>query len=246
MSVGLLLLRVLLAALLFGHATQKLRGWFGGAGLSGTGAVFELWGFRPGPGMALAAGLAELAGALLIAAGLLTPGGCAVVVGTMTVATVATAGNGFWAQRGGCELPFWYGAAATVLGFTGPGPWSLDAALGLNRLSSYAWGRPRLPSGCWPRPFPSLPALECCARRGGPQRRGTAAQWPDRCRSGLTDPSPLNVSQPDGTVPTPATSPPTPRSSSPRSSLPTIQSHAPPRRLGLGRMIVLRALKQRP
>jgi putative oxidoreductase len=147
MSVGLLLLRVLLAALLFGHATQKLLGWFGGAGLSGTGAVFEQWGFRPGPRMALAAGLAELAGALLIAAGLLTPGGCAVVVGTMTVATVATAGNGFWAQRGGCELPFWYGAVATVLGFTGPGPWSLDAALGLNRLSGYAWGSTALALG---------------------------------------------------------------------------------------------------
>ncbi|MET7859394.1 DoxX family protein [Streptomyces sp. NPDC005318] len=147
MSVGLLLLRVLLAALLFGHATQKLRGWFGGAGLAGTGAVFEQWGFAPGARMALAAGLVELAGAVSIAAGLLTPGGCAIVIGTMAVATVATAGNGFWAQRGGCEVPFWYGAVAAVLGFTGPGPWSLDAALGMDRLSGYAWGAAALALG---------------------------------------------------------------------------------------------------
>ncbi|MET8330742.1 DoxX family membrane protein [Streptomyces sp. NPDC005181] len=146
MSVGLLLLRVLLAALLFGHATQKLRGWFGGAGLSGTGAIFERWGFLPGARMA-AAGLAELAGAVLIATGLLTPGGCAIVVGTMTVATVATAANGFWAQRGGCELPFWYGAVAAVLGFTGPGSWSLDTALGMHWLSGYARGSAALALG---------------------------------------------------------------------------------------------------
>ncbi|MGW0085048.1 DoxX family protein [Streptomyces sp. NPDC003393] len=140
MSVGLLSLRLLLASLLFGHATQKLWGWFGGAGLTGTGAVFERWGFTPGARMALVAGLAELTGAASLACGLLTPAGCAVVVGTMTVAATATASNGFWAQRGGCEVPFWYGAVAAVLAFTGPGPWSLDAALGLHRLSGWAWG----------------------------------------------------------------------------------------------------------
>jgi putative oxidoreductase len=147
MSMGLLLLRLLLAALLFGHATQKLRGWFGGAGLAGTGAIFERWGFVPGPRMALVAGVAELTGAASIAAGLLTPGGCAVVVGTMAVAATATAPNGFWAQKGGCEVPFWYGAVAAVLGFTGPGPWSLDHALGLTWRPAPAWGVAALAAG---------------------------------------------------------------------------------------------------
>ncbi|GAA3784953.1 DoxX family protein [Streptomyces chiangmaiensis] len=147
MSVGLLLLRVLLAALLFGHAMQKLRGWFGGAGRAATGAIFEQWGFVPGARMALVAGLAELLGAASLATGLLTPGGCAIVVGTMTVAAVATAVHGFWAQRGGCEVPFWYGAAAAVLGFTGPGSWSLDAALGLPWSPGYAWGAAALALG---------------------------------------------------------------------------------------------------
>jgi putative oxidoreductase len=139
-NLGLLLLRLLLAALLFGHGTQKLFGWFGGAGRAGTAAVFDRWGFVPARRMVLVAGAAELAGAASVAAGLLTPGGCAVVVGTMAVAAVATAPNGFWAQQGGCEVPFWYGAVAVVLAFTGPGAWSLDHALGLNQLGGYAWG----------------------------------------------------------------------------------------------------------
>ncbi|AXK31872.1 DoxX family protein [Streptomyces armeniacus] len=140
MNLGLLLLRLLLAALLFGHGTQKLFGWFGGAGRAGTAAVFDKWGFVPGRRMVLVAGFAELAGAASVAAGLLTPGGCAVLVGTMAVAAAATAPNGFWAQQGGCEVPFWYGAVAAVLAFTGPGAWSLDHAAGLRRLDGYAWG----------------------------------------------------------------------------------------------------------
>ncbi|MEU1519075.1 DoxX family protein [Streptomyces sp. NPDC005811] len=147
MTVGLLLLRILLATLLFGHALQKLRGWFGGAGPAGTGAVFERWGFVPGARMAVTAGLAELVGAASIALGLLTPGGCAIVVGTMTVAAVATSAQGFWAQRGGCELPFWYGAVAAVLGITGPGAYSVDDALGLPWASGNGWGAAGLALG---------------------------------------------------------------------------------------------------
>lgn len=139
MGFGLLLLRLLLFALLFGHSTQKLLGWFGGAGPASTGAVFERWGFVPGTRLVRLAGVAELVGAASIGTGFLTPAGCAVIVGTMTAASVATAPNGFWAQQGGCEVPSCYGALAAIVGFTGPGPWSLDAALRLN-LSGYAWG----------------------------------------------------------------------------------------------------------
>jgi putative oxidoreductase len=75
MSAGLLLLRLLLAAVLVGHSTMKLFGWFGGAGLDGTADLFERWGFLPARPMVIVAGLTELAGAASIAAGLLTPGG---------------------------------------------------------------------------------------------------------------------------------------------------------------------------
>jgi putative oxidoreductase len=48
--------------------------------------------------------------------------------------------NGFWAQKGGCEVPFCYGALAAIVAFTGPGRWSLDAALEPAGPSGYAWG----------------------------------------------------------------------------------------------------------
>ncbi|MFE4775418.1 DoxX family protein [Streptomyces sp. NPDC056713] len=140
MDLGLLLLRLLIGALLCGHAAQKLFGWFGGGGPSGTGAVFARWGFVPGPRMAVLAGLCEASGAASLGLGLLTPAGGAVVVGTMTVAVAATAGNGFWAQQGGCEVPLLYGALAAVLAFTGPGGWSLDAAVGLGARHGWTWG----------------------------------------------------------------------------------------------------------
>lgn len=140
MDLGILLLRLLLAALLLGHSTQKLLGWFGGAGIGGTAPVFETWGFTPARRMVALAGASELLGAGSIGLGLLTPAGCAAVVGTMTVAAVATSPQGFWAQKGGCEVPFCYGALAAILGFTGPGRWSLDRAFGLTGWSGAGWG----------------------------------------------------------------------------------------------------------
>ena len=140
MNVGLLLLRLLLAGLLSGHACQKLFGWFRGAGPAGTGAVFEQWGFRPGPAMAVLAGVCELLGAGSVAFGLLTPGGCAVIVGTMIVAAAPNASKGLWAHLGGCEVPAVYAGLGAVLAFTGPGRLSLDNALGLTGLHGIGWG----------------------------------------------------------------------------------------------------------
>lgn len=139
MTVGLLLLRLLLAALLSGHACQKTFGWFRGQGLAGTAATFESWGFRPGRPHVLIATACELTGALLLALGLLTPLGSAVVIGTMIVAASANFRNGLWAHLGGYEVPFVYGALAFVIAATGPGAWSLDAAAGLARLSGIAY-----------------------------------------------------------------------------------------------------------
>src|SRR5215472_2331496 len=52
MDLGLLLLRLALAAILYMHATQKLFGWFSGQGLDRAGALFETLGQRPGRQMA--------------------------------------------------------------------------------------------------------------------------------------------------------------------------------------------------
>ncbi len=139
MNTGLLLLRVFLAALLLGHATQKLFGWFRGAGPTGTGATFERWGFRPGRQMAITAGVSEVIGAGSVALGLLTPGGCAVIIGTMLVAAAPNSVNGLWAHLGGCEVPVVYAGLGVVLAFTGPGRFSLDNALGLDSLHALGW-----------------------------------------------------------------------------------------------------------
>ena len=48
MSVGLFIVRVVVGLLMAAHGAQKLFGWFGGYGLTGTGGFFEGLGFRPG------------------------------------------------------------------------------------------------------------------------------------------------------------------------------------------------------
>ena len=139
MDIGLLILRLLAGLLLGGHAAQKLFGWYGGAGLAGTGVLFEKWGHRPGPAMAALAGLCELTGGALLTLGLLVPLAAAIVAGTMVVACVALSRNGVWAAKGGFELPFVYAVVAIALAFTGAGRWSLDHALGLDPHGA-GWG----------------------------------------------------------------------------------------------------------
>lgn len=132
MSVGLLLLRLVVGALFVGHGTQKLFGWFGGHGLRGTAGFMESLGFRHGRWAAVAAGLAETVGGLLLACGLLTPLAAAAIVGVMVTAALCVhVRNGVWNANGGVELPLVYAAAATTLACTGPGAYAMDAVLGL-------------------------------------------------------------------------------------------------------------------
>jgi putative oxidoreductase len=141
-SLGLLLARLVLGLLMAAHGAQKLFGWFGGHGLAGTGGFFESLGFSPGRTFALAAGLAEFGGGLLLALGLLGPVGPALVVSVMIVAALTVhRTHGLFAMTNGVEVPLLYGAGALALALTGPGAWSLDALLGLESLSTpgIAW-----------------------------------------------------------------------------------------------------------
>jgi putative oxidoreductase len=80
------------------------------------------------------AGLGEFGGGLLTALGLFGPIGPALMVAGMMVAMTQHVGNGFFAVNDGIEVPLSYLAGGFVLAATGPGPFSLDAALGLEAL----------------------------------------------------------------------------------------------------------------
>src|SRR5881397_3947916 len=104
MSIGILILRLVVGVTLAAHGAQKLFGWFGGYGLTGTGQFFEQLGFRPGRLQAALAGGAEFLGGLLLAAGFLTPFASAAVIAVMLVAAVSVhVAKGFFAHTGGYE-----------------------------------------------------------------------------------------------------------------------------------------------
>src|SRR6266487_4038058 len=122
------------------HGTQKLFGWFGGYGLSGTAGFLEQLGFVPGRRNALFAGLAETAGGLLLALGLATPVAAAMIVGVMVVAAISVhLKHGFFVHNQGYEYTLVLAIVALTIAFAGPGPISLDALLGLHD-GGYAWG----------------------------------------------------------------------------------------------------------
>lgn len=131
MDIGILLLRLLVAGILFAHATQKLFGWFGGNGLAKQADVFETLGLRPGRLMVATAATSELIAAALLGLGFLTPLGALAAFGTMATAglTMRHASGAFWNVAGGGEYPFVLATVAGALAFTGPGRFSLDGAL---------------------------------------------------------------------------------------------------------------------
>ncbi|HEX6499432.1 MAG TPA: DoxX family membrane protein [Micromonosporaceae bacterium] len=129
LDLALLILRLGGGLTLFAHGAQKLFGWFGGGGLSGTAAGFDRMGFRPGRVSALLAGLGEAGGGVLLALGLLTPLAGAAAAATMLVAASTHVGNGFFSAKGGFEFPMTLGIVAVALTVGGPGAYSVDAAL---------------------------------------------------------------------------------------------------------------------
>jgi putative oxidoreductase len=140
MAIGILILRLVFGLTLAAHGVQKLFGWFGGPGIAGTAPFLEQLGFRPGRLQAALAGIVEVSGGLLLAAGLCSPLAAAMVISVMVVASVTVhLRNGFFAQKGGYEYNLALAACALALAFTGPGELSVDAVLGIG-WSGAAWG----------------------------------------------------------------------------------------------------------
>src|SRR5258705_13474682 len=140
MEFGLLALRLVVGLTFAVHGVQKLFGWFGGYGISGTGAFLEQLGFHPGRRAALMAGLGETGGGLLLALGAATPLAGAIIAGVMLVAIVSVhLEKGFFNTGGGYEYPLVLAVAAPRVGITGPGSLSLGAPFGLS-YSGIGWG----------------------------------------------------------------------------------------------------------
>jgi putative oxidoreductase len=140
MDVGLLLLRAVVGLLMAAHGAQKLFGWFGGDGVEAAGGFLESLGWRPGRAWAVLLGAAELLGGLALALGFATPVAGGVLTAVMANAIWAVHGrNGLWSTAGGYEYNLVLIAAALASAFTGPGAYSLDAALGWATAGA-SWG----------------------------------------------------------------------------------------------------------
>jgi len=136
---GILLLRVVVGLLFIGHGTQKLFGWFGGPGFAGMSAWLSSIGLRPAGFWALMAGLSEAGGGLLLLLGLLDPLGGLGITAAMLMAIVTVHWGKLWVAENGIEVPLAYIAIVSAIALTGPGAYSLDAALGLRLPMPWTW-----------------------------------------------------------------------------------------------------------
>jgi putative oxidoreductase len=142
MSSGLLLLRLALGGIMAAHGAQKLFGWWGGPGLSGTAGMCNKMAYRAPFLMACGLALAEFGGGLSLATGLLTPLGALAVVTVMINAVYLVHwAKGFFVANGGYEFNLLIVASALALATIGPGRFSLDHAPGWDdNMSGVWWG----------------------------------------------------------------------------------------------------------
>jgi len=174
-DAALLGARLVLGAYLAVHGAQKLFGSFGGAGLDRAGAGFERIGLRPGREMAMAAGITELGGGLLTAAGIADPAGPLAIMGAMSVAATTHRAKGPLAAKGGFELPLTNLAAAAALAAAGPGRFRLGPALPRRLATVAAVGGALAAGGLVARMLTAKPA----APAEGPRPEPATAPGPE-------------------------------------------------------------------
>ncbi len=128
--LALPLVRIAAGLLLVPHGAQKLFGWFGGYGLTGTAEYFDgTLGLEPGILFALVAGIIEFFGGLALALGLLTRPVALIVAAFLAVTVTVHWPNGFFWTAGGFEYPLLWSLASLAIFLGGGGRWSLDAHL---------------------------------------------------------------------------------------------------------------------
>jgi len=132
-ALGLVILRLGIGLIIAAHGAQKLFGVWGGPGMTKWAQSVQRLRIRPATPWAWIAALSEFGGGLLLALGLISPLGSLAIIGAMLVA-IATVhlSKGFWAAKGGFEFNLALIVGAAAIAFTGPGPYSLDNALGIH------------------------------------------------------------------------------------------------------------------
>jgi putative oxidoreductase len=151
---GPTLVRVAVGVVFVAHGAQKLFGFGGGGGLTGTAAFFAQLGLTPAFVLAMAVGLVETFGGLFLIAGLFTRLTAGVLALEMVVAVWKVhLANGFflnWTNTPGVGHGYEFNlvlvAALVSLGLTGPGALSIDHSKALEAETEAA-GRARLRSG---------------------------------------------------------------------------------------------------
>ncbi|HLN00349.1 MAG TPA: DoxX family protein [Bryobacteraceae bacterium] len=143
-STATAILRLVLGIVFFAHGAQKMFGWFGGLGFSGTMGFFTGAMHIPAP-FAFLAIAAEFFGGLGLVLGFLTRIAAFGIGVTMVVAIVTVNSavgffmNWFGTQRGeGYEYHLLVLAMTTFLVIRGAGAFSVDRALSVAKPSSTA------------------------------------------------------------------------------------------------------------
>jgi putative oxidoreductase len=126
-TIGTLALRVPVGIILMGHGSQKLFGWFGGYGLTGTGQWMASMGLEPGYLMALLSGSSEFFGGMALLLGLLTRPAAFVTGFTMLVAIFSVhISHGLFLQNNGYEYALALLAVCVSLIIQGSGRFGID------------------------------------------------------------------------------------------------------------------------
>ena len=128
-DVALLFLRVVIGLLFFAHGAQKLFGWFGGGGIKGAFKLNESIRLRPAWLWVWASLACEVGGSILLILGLLSPLGSLAVCATMLMAAITVNWPRYWGNKAGIEYNILFAVPAIALGLSGPGKYSLDAAI---------------------------------------------------------------------------------------------------------------------